>query len=54
MTKFGLQDEQMLAAMGPPGGGRNDISVRMARHLNVITIPEFSSVTMTAIFSQGL
>ena len=52
MSKFGLQDVQMLAAMGPPGGGRNDITTRMSRHLNVITIHEFSAATMSAIFSQ--
>ena len=51
MSKFGLQDVQLLAAMGPPGGGRNDITTRMSRHLNVITIHEFSAVTMSAIFS---
>ena len=41
MSKFSLQDVQMLAAMGPPGGGRNDITTRMSRHLNVFTIHEF-------------
>ena len=52
MTKFGLQDVQFLAAMGPPGGGRNNITTRMSRHLNVITIHEFNNATMSAIFSQ--
>ena len=51
MTKFSLQDVQFLGAMGPPGGGRNDVSTRMTRHLNIITIHEFSDATMTHIFS---
>ena len=45
MTKFSLQDVQFLGAMGPPGGGRNDVSTRMTRHLNIITIHEFSDAT---------
>ena len=51
MTKFSLQDVQLLAAMGPPGGGSNDISQRLSRHLSVITIHQFSETTMTHIFS---
>ena len=39
------------SAMGPPGGGRNDITGRMTRHLNVISIDTFSDDTMTKIFS---
>jgi len=51
MSKFSLQDVQILGAMGPPGGGRNDVSTRMTRHMNVVTIHEFSDATMTHIFS---
>lgn len=38
--------------MGPPGGGRNDITGRMTRHLNVISIDSFSDDTMTKIFTS--
>ena len=51
MSKFHLQDVQLLTAMGPPGGGGNTISPRMARHMPVITIHDFSESTMTHIFS---
>ncbi len=36
--------------MGPPGGSRNDITRRMTRHLNVISIDNFSHDTTTKIF----
>ena len=38
--------------MGPPGGGRNDISSRMLRHMNIVTIDEFDDATMTRIFGS--
>ena len=42
----------LVSAMGPPGGGRNDISSRMTRHLNIVTIDDFDDVTMTRIFGS--
>ena len=42
----------LIAAMGPPGGGRNDITGRLTRHLNVITMDSFSDETMSKIFTS--
>ena len=38
--------------MGPPGGGRNDITGRFTRHLQVVSIDEFDDQTMTRIFTS--
>lgn len=46
-----LVDIQFLAAMGPPGGGKNPITERFLRHFNVIGVTTFSDETMTRIFS---
>lgn len=38
--------------MGPPGGGRNSITGRFTRHLNIVSIESFDDSTMTKIFSS--
>ena len=38
--------------MGPPGGGRNDITSRFSRHVNIISIDEFDDDTMSRIFTS--
>lgn len=37
--------------MGPPGGGRNEITSRFIRHMNVLGLNEFNDATMNRIFS---
>ncbi|XP_033740540.1 dynein heavy chain 3, axonemal-like isoform X1 [Pecten maximus] len=51
-TKVFLTDVLFVAAMGPPGGGRNDITSRFTRHLNITSIDEFDDNTMTRIFTN--
>lgn len=46
-----LPDLQFVAAMCPPGGGRNHISTRFSRHFNVLSISEFDDPTLKSIFS---
>ena len=41
-----------VSAMGPPGGGRNDITGRFTRHLACISMDEFSDNTMSRIFTS--
>ncbi|XP_033109939.1 dynein heavy chain 3, axonemal-like isoform X2 [Anneissia japonica] len=51
-SKLELIDTIIVAAMGPPGGGRNDITGRFTRHFNIISIDSFDDSTMTRIFTS--
>ncbi len=42
----------LVCAMGPPGGGRNHITGRFTRHLNIVSIESFDDSTMTKIFTS--
>jgi len=37
--------------MVPPGGGRNEVTDRFLRHLQVISVDEFDDATMIRIFT---
>ncbi|KAI9224756.1 dynein heavy chain and region D6 of dynein motor-domain-containing protein [Blastocladiella britannica] len=53
-SRLELIDLQFVAAMGPPGGGRNQITTRFARHFQQIGINSFDQATMQQIFSAIL
>jgi len=47
-----IQAIKFVTAMGPPGGGRNDITTRYIRHFNVFYIEPYSHESLTHIFSN--
>ncbi|KAM4632527.1 dynein axonemal heavy chain 3 [Discoglossus pictus] len=49
-SQLDIVDVLLVSAMGPPGGGRNDITGRFTRHLNIVTINAFDDETLTKIF----
>ncbi|KAF0700736.1 Aste57867_8791 [Aphanomyces stellatus] len=51
MTWQKIIDTLVVAAMGPPGGGRNTISPRFQRHFNVLCFSEFDDATLVRIFT---
>ncbi|GAA6232467.1 dynein heavy chain 3, axonemal [Lates japonicus] len=51
-SRLNIVDMLFMSAMGPPGGGKNDITGRFTRHLNVISIDCFDDETLTKIFSS--
>uniref|UniRef100_UPI00358FFBD0 dynein axonemal heavy chain 3 n=1 Tax=Myxine glutinosa TaxID=7769 RepID=UPI00358FFBD0 len=51
-SRLDIVDVLLVSAMGPPGGGRSDITGRFIRHLNIISIDSFDDDTMTTIFGS--
>ncbi|XP_021092936.1 dynein heavy chain 3, axonemal isoform X6 [Heterocephalus glaber] len=51
-SRLDIVDMLLVTAMGPPGGGRNDITGRFTRHLNIISIGTFEDDILTKIFSS--
>jgi dynein heavy chain len=49
-----LVDILFMAAMGPPGGGRNHITQRYIRHFNLINFVDFSDEMLTVVYSTIL
>ena len=49
-----IQAVKFVTAMGPPGGGRNDITNRYIRHFNVVYIEPYSNESLSGIFSNVL
>jgi len=47
-------DTVIMAAMGPPGGGRNSITARFVRHFNVINYTPMDDDSMRTIFETIL
>ncbi|XP_028942182.1 dynein heavy chain 3, axonemal-like, partial [Antrostomus carolinensis] len=50
-SKINIIDVLLVSAMGPPGGGRNDITGRFTRHLNIVSIHSFDDEILTKIFT---
>uniref|UniRef100_A0A8C4XVJ4 Dynein axonemal heavy chain 3 n=1 Tax=Falco tinnunculus TaxID=100819 RepID=A0A8C4XVJ4_FALTI len=53
-SKINIIDVLLVSAMGPPGGGRNDITGRFTRHLNIVSICSFDDDILTKIFTAVL
>uniref|UniRef100_A0A673Y2U6 Dynein axonemal heavy chain 3 n=1 Tax=Salmo trutta TaxID=8032 RepID=A0A673Y2U6_SALTR len=51
-SRIDLVDILFVSAMGPPGGGRNDITGRFTRHLNIVSIDSFDHETLSKIFTS--
>ncbi len=47
-----IEDTLLIAAMGPPGGGRNEVTNRMLRHFHVLTFNSFDETVLQRIFTN--
>jgi dynein heavy chain len=46
-----LVDIHWLTAMGPPGGGKNDITDRYSRMFNLVFVTPFDDESLSRIFT---
>ena len=46
-----IVEVSLVAAMGPPGGGRNFVTPRLLRHFNLLCFAEFDDDTLRRIFN---
>ncbi|MBN3303948.1 DYH3 protein, partial [Amia calva] len=51
-SRLDIVDILFVSAMGPPGGGRTDITGRFTRHLNIVSIDSFDDETLSKIFTS--
>lgn len=49
-----IVEVMLVAAMGPPGGGRSALTPRFMRHLHLISLTQFEDETLTRIYSSIL
>jgi dynein heavy chain, axonemal len=49
-----IEDIIFVSAMGPPGGGRSDLTQRMQRHFNFLTYTNLGSDSISMIFRKIL
>jgi len=45
-----IENTIIVAALAPPGGGRNHVTSRLIRHFNVLSIESFDDDLMKSIF----
>lgn len=51
LSFFEVMDSVVVAAMGPPGGGRTEISNRVLRHFNLLTYTAMEDASVATIFT---
>jgi dynein heavy chain len=49
-----LVDIQFIGCMGPPGGGRNPVTMRFLRHFNFMSFTEMADASLFVIFTTIL
>ena len=49
-----IEDVTLVAACGPPGGGRQGVTPRLLRHFTLLSMPAPSEVAMRTIFGAIL
>jgi dynein heavy chain, axonemal len=47
-----LEDMTFIGAMGPPSQGRNQVSLRVTRHFNLLYVEPYLPTSLSTIFSS--